>query len=127
MGLKKQFLKSYLDFKIVADNKGLLTLYSKKIGILKDKNDIYIHKVFRLLTQIKGVKEINLNKSECTLEIIYQPNILNAEKLIKYIDLILDVVVENVNLIKNCPTNRMEDLFIILEAKLRDKISKIHF
>ncbi|WP_010167286.1 hypothetical protein [Candidatus Epulonipiscium viviparus] len=121
MGLKKHFIKNYLDFKIVEDSTGLFKIYSKRIGAIKDKDDIYIDKVVQLFEQINGVDSINVSKSDCIIEVIYNPNILNSAKLQKYIDLILDLIIENSDLIKTHTPNNTDDLAVVLAAKFNQK------
>lgn len=126
MGLKKQFLKSYLDFQVVDDTKGILKLYSKKISDIKDEDDIYLDKIIHLFKQVNGVDNITVLKDECILEIYYRPSTLNTEKINKYIDIILDLIVDNAKLIKNCNPNSADDLLVVLNAKFEHRVSKLN-
>ncbi len=124
--LKSAAAKSFLNLKVVEDSTGLLVIGSKKLQNHDDTAGVnYTEKIVSLLSKIKGIDSLGVDYNKQVINIKYQPTILNTPKINKYIDLIIDVVVENLSTIQKCQPEQVDALLEQLNTQLNAKVAKV--
>ncbi|OOB77676.1 MAG: hypothetical protein BEN19_00345 [Epulopiscium sp. Nuni2H_MBin003] len=124
-GIKSLFLKKLLNFSISEDSDGFLKLHAKSLAKLEDDNEVYADKIISLLQLIKGIQTINLDKKNCFIDIKYDSNVISVQNIIKYIDVIIDVISDNLSLISNSNTAEVDTLLGTLNDDLQQRAKKI--
>ncbi|OOB78821.1 MAG: hypothetical protein ATN33_06590 [Epulopiscium sp. Nele67-Bin001] len=124
-GIKKQFIKGYLNLRTVEDKSGLLIIHSSKLNDVESDNAIYGEKIIKLLQGIKGIISLNVDYNKGLVTIKYDVTILNTPLIFKYIDLIIEVVAENLDTINKTPPEKVDEVLLVLNEKLNAKIAKL--
>ncbi len=124
-GIKKQFIKGYLNLKTVEDKSGLLVIHSAKLNDVEGENMTYGDKIVKLLQGIDGISSLNVDYTKGLVTIHYSATTLNTPLIFKYIDLIIEVVAENLDLINKAQPDKVDDVLATLNTKLSAKIAKL--
>ncbi len=122
--IKKKFALSYLDLKVVESTSNMLILSCKRLKPAGPDEFDYTDKILALLENIKGISSINVDYTKQQIIIKYESDKLNAQKIQTYIDLIIDVVVENLDTIKKCVPTKADNLLKDLNVSLEEKVAK---
>lgn len=119
--LKKQFIKSVIKPTVIENKPGVLKIRIAKLSEL-DKNfkihDRYMIEAFKLLN---GVETVSVNYEQNLLIISYNEQSVSAQKVYSWMQLILDITLDNLEFIEQCGETHTEDVIQKLEEILKRK------
>ncbi|ONI38097.1 hypothetical protein AN639_03465 [Candidatus Epulonipiscium fishelsonii] len=104
--LKKQLIKSYLNIKVIEDNQGMLKIGSAKLKEVTDEFKPMENELIPLFKLLNGITDIKINYMEGSIMILYVNPPLDTAKILKWIDIIMEILATDMNKIKeNWETN----------------------
>lgn len=121
-GLKKQLIKSFVNIKVVGNKPGELIIQSNalsNIGQEFNQYDIYVKDLVKLLD---GIEDVSANYNNNTVTIKYNTNKLTPQKVVRWIDTMIDVAIDNLELIQEFGQTRPEYVAEVLRKVLIQKL-----
>ncbi|CDG01695.1 Putative Uncharacterized protein [Clostridium chauvoei JF4335] len=125
LDLKGKFIKQFLKFKVVRNIPGeILLKFSDNIKIEDKfkKYDVFILKGAKLL---EGIKNIDFDYSRNLIGVSYDIKKLDANKVIKWVNIIIDTICSNTSFIEENIDNNLDDITNKIESELNKKKKKI--
>lgn len=94
LGIKKQFIKSMLRPEVVSNTPGKLQLYVAQIKKVEDEYKIYEIYAENALMLLKGVENLQVDYQKGIMTITYDTKQVSVQRLMKWIQLMIDVGVD---------------------------------
>ena len=122
-GLKKQLIKSFIKLDVVENKPGLLKIQILKLSDLDKKYRTYEGYVLESIKCLEGIQEATIDYTRSIIVIGYNQHMLTPQKIYRWMQVLLDVSVENLELIQRYwETDRVyvkERLDKVLKSKLQ--------
>ncbi len=125
MNIKNHIIKHFIKFKISHSIPGRLRLKvmnASKIPVEARQYDKY---VIRGLNMIDGIEDVEFNYVTGSVLIRYDVKKVYEEKIVKWINKVIEIVLENMNLIEEYGTINIDYVVTTLEQKLKEEIKSI--
>lgn len=119
-GLKKNFIKSRIKIETISNTPGELKLFAKQLAEIEDEYKAYEHFVLDALKILGGIKRVNVDYDRALVTITYSENEVSADQIYKWIDILVDISLDNKEFIKD---NWEKDANMVW-AKLRPVLEK---
>lgn len=122
---KTFIIKQFVKVKVIESRSGYLTLKVPSSLHVEEEYRWYDEFVARGVKILEGVKDIKFNYDEGTIFIAYNVNIVNEEKVLKWINTVINVAITNLKLIEEHGENNLEYVISTLEEKLNREVLTI--
>lgn len=100
-GLKKNIIKSMIKIETVSSTPGELKLYAKQIADIDEEYKSYEHFVLDAIKVLEGITGVAVDYNQAIVTIKYNPNELDAAQIYKWIDILVDISLDNKEFIKD--------------------------
>ncbi|OON90818.1 MAG: hypothetical protein ATN32_03125 [Candidatus Epulonipiscium fishelsonii] len=120
--LKKQLIKSYLNIKVIEDSQGMLKIGSAKLKEVTDEFKPMEKELIPLFKLLAGITDVEINYVEGSITIFYINPPLDKDQILKWIDIIMEVLATDMNKIKE---NWETDLDGVISDTRKKLIAKL--
>lgn len=125
MNIKNHIIKHFIKFKVVHSIPGRLRLKVSNASKIPQEAKDYDKYVIQGLKMLDGIKDVEFNYITGSVVITYDTKKTYEEKIIKWINKVIDIVLENFKLIEENGQNNIEFVIDTLEQKLNEAIKII--
>ena len=125
MNIKNHIIKHFIKFKVVHSIPGRLRLKVSNASKIPQEAKDYDKYVIQGLKMLDGIKDVEFNYITGSVVITYDTKKTYEEKIIKWINKVIDIVLENFKLIEENGQNNVEFVIDTLEQKLNEAIKII--
>lgn len=95
--------------------------YLNKVPLENRNHDELISRAIKILN---GVETININYSLGTVLVTYNTSLLYEKKLLSWIETVIRICIDNLNLIKKYGDNNLQYVINTIEHQLRDAVKQ---
>ncbi|MDF2876918.1 MAG: hypothetical protein K0S30_14 [Clostridia bacterium] len=121
-GLKKQLIKNLIKFNVVENNSGLLKIQIERLSEIDNQFKAYEEYAAEAVKLLKGVEKVTIDYDKNTISISYDVNTTTAQKIYSWLQVILDVVLDNLEFIQKYGETHTEDVRQRLNEVLKRKV-----
>lgn len=119
---KTFIIKQFTKVKVVESSLGKLTLKVPSSLHVEEEYRWYDEFVARGVKILEGIEDIQFNYDEGTIFIGYNINKVNEEKVLKWVNTVINVVITNLKLIEEHGENNLDYVIDTLEGKLKKEV-----
>lgn len=101
LGIKKQFIKSMIKLEVVSNTPGKLQIYIAQLKKIEDEYKIYENYAENAILLLKGVENLQVDYSKGIATITYDPNVINAQQIYRWFQIMIDIGIDYYDEIKN--------------------------
>lgn len=123
--IKTYIIKSFTKFKVVHSIPGRIRLKINNASKIPKEAAMYDKYVIEGIKILDGIDNIEFNYMTGSVLITYNPNKLSEEIVIKWINHVLNIVLENINFIQEFGEDNIDYVVSTLEKKLKETLSKV--
>jgi len=124
--LKKQWIKSVIKLTVIGNKPGVLKMHVAKLSELDKKFKVYDKYMIEGLKLLNGVLDIRIYYQENIIAVIYNEKIVAAQKIYKWMQVILDVALDNLEFIEQHDETKAETIIKKLEEVLKYKVQSLN-
>lgn len=125
MSLKKQFIKNYLKMQLVSQDYGKLRIKISNLTKVNDKYKGFAKDIKDLIMVLPGIQDITADFDTGIIEIKYSEGVLQPQQVIKWINIVIDVVIDNINLISEKGESDTEAVKTQLLLDLKKRVGEV--
>ncbi|OON95468.1 MAG: hypothetical protein ATN36_08200 [Epulopiscium sp. Nele67-Bin005] len=125
MGLKQQFIKNYINLKIIYQEDGLMQLHTARLQQLSTDWQFYEDEIVPLFHILQGVNHVKVDYLQGTITIKYNSAQLSTSQVAKWVELFLNTLIENMEDIKEYWESDPDKLRNLITAKLKTQCAKV--
>lgn len=125
MGIKEMMIKRLLNFKIVRDVPGQLLIKFDSNANIQNEFKQYESLLVRGAKLLDGIKELQFDYSRNLIGISYDIKKLNAKKVLVWVQIIIDTLVENFSFIQSNWQDNLNVVISKIEYQLKIKKGRI--
>ncbi|WP_054742727.1 heavy-metal-associated domain-containing protein [Cellulosilyticum ruminicola] len=119
-GFKKNLIKSMIKIETISNDPGELKLYAKQIIDIEDEYRVYEHFILDAIKILKGINDVKVDYDRGLVTIKYNESLVAAEEIYRWIDILIDISLDNKEFIKD---NGEKDVNLVW-AKLKPILEK---
>lgn len=123
--LKKYVFKHFTKVKIVHSMPGRIRLKLVNVSNIPEEYCYYTRYLEDAISMLPGIKKVDFNHFIGTIIIEYHVDKLYERKILKWIDVIIKVGMDNFELIKNYGKDNLEYVAAAVEQQLKDAVHNI--
>ena len=123
--IKTYIIKNFTKFKVVHSIPGRIRLKINNASKIPKEAAMYDKYVIEGIKILDGIDNIEFNYMTGSVLITYNPNKLSEEIVIKWINHVLNIVLENINFIHEFGEDNIDYVVRTLEKKLKETLSKV--
>lgn len=125
MGIKEMMIKKFLNFKIVRNAPGQLVIrFDNNINIQSEFRQ-YESLVVRGAKLLDGINDLQFDYSKNLIGISYNIKKLEAKKVLTWIQIIIDTIVDNFSFIQNNWQRNLDVVINKIEYQLKMKKERL--
>lgn len=125
--IKKQVLKGFIKMNVLENLPGMLKIHIKDLNRVKKEIRMYDHYVIWAVKLLNGIKDVTLDYQKNTVTISYDQEVVKPQMIYKWLHVIIDVVIDNLDFIKKYSKSNI----LLVEEKLmkllQNKKASINF
>lgn len=121
---KAYIIKQFIKVKVIDDTPGKLTLKVPNSLKVEEEYRWYDEFVARGIKILNGIEDVKFNYDSGTILFIYETNKVSQDKILKWVNVIIDVVVKNLKFIEDNGENNLDYVINTLEQKLQEKVKE---
>ena len=125
LDIKTYIIKNFAKFKVVHSIPGRIRLKINNASKIPKEATMYDKYVIEGIKILDGIDNIEFNYMTGSVLITYNPNKLSEEIVIKWINHVLNIVLENINFIHEFGEDNIDYVVSTLEKKLKETLSKV--
>ena len=125
MNIKNHIIKHFIKFKVVHSIPGRLRLKVNNASKIPQEAKEYDKYVVQGLKMLDGIKDLEFNYITGSVVITYGTKKKNKEKIVKWINKVIDIVLGDFKLIEENGQDNLEFVIDTLEQKLNEAIKTI--
>ena len=125
LDIKTYIIKNFAKFKVVHSIPGRIRLKINNALKIPKEAAMYDKYVIEGIKILDGIDNIEFNYMTGSVLITYNPNKLSEEIVIKWINHVLNIVLENINFIHEFGEDNIDYVVSTLEKKLKETLSKV--
>ena len=125
MNIKNHIIKHFIKFKVVHSIPGRLRLKVNNASIIPQEAKEYDKYVVQGLKMLDGIKDVEFNYITGSVVITYDTKKTYEEKIVKWINKVIDIVLGDFKLIEENGQDNLEFVIDTLEQKLNEAIKTI--
>ena len=123
--IPKIVLKKLLEFQVIESTPGRISLKSNAPEIIYNQLEPY-DKYFKVaILLLDGIDKVEFNYNIGTLYILYDIKRIDEDKVLKWVNKIIEIGVENQETIEEYSNTDIEYLEILLEKQLKEELVKL--
>lgn len=123
--IPKIVLKKLLEFQVIESTSGRISLKSNAPEIIYNQLEPY-DKYFKVaILLLDGIDKVEFNYNIGTLYILYDIKRIDEDKVLKWVNKIIEIGVENQETIEEYSNTDIEYLEILLEKQLKEELVKL--
>lgn len=122
LSFKKQLIKSFINTRILSNKPGEMIIQSNAMTKIGEEFQEYDRHVNILAQLLDGIEEVIANYQDNTIAIKYDENKLTPQKVVKWVDIMIDIFIDNLEIIQQYWENNLEYVLQILEKALIQKL-----
>lgn len=123
--IKTYIIKNFTKFKVVHSIPGRIRLKINNASKIPKEAAMYDKYVIEGIKILDGIDNIEFNYMTGSVLITYNPNKLSEKIVIKWINHVLNIVLENINFIQEFGEDNIDYVVSTLEKKLKETLSKV--
>ena len=123
--IKTYIIKNFTKFKVEHSIPGRIRLKINNASKIPKEAAMYDKYVIEGIKILDGIDNIEFNYMTGSVLITYNPNKLSEEIVIKWINHVLNIVLENINFIHEFGEDNIDYVVSTLEKKLKETLSKV--
>ena len=123
--IKTYIIKNFTKFKVVHSIPGRIRLKINNASKIPKEAAMYDKYVIEGIKILDGIDNIEFNYMTGSVLITYNPNKLSEEIVIKWINHVLNIVLENINFIQEFGEDNIDYVVSTLEKKVKETLSKV--
>ena len=123
--IKTYIIKNFTKFKVVHSIPGRIRLKINNASKIPKEAAMYDKYVIEGIKILDGIDNIEFNYMTGSVLITYNPNKLSEEIVIKWINHVLNIVLENINFIHEFGEDNIDYVVSTLVKKLKETLSKV--
>ena len=100
LGIKKHLIKSMIKLEVVSNTPGKLQIYIAQLKKIEDEYKIYENYAENAIMLLKGVENLQVDYPKGIATITYDPNVVNAERIYRWFQVMIDIGVDYYDEIK---------------------------
>ena len=125
MNIKNHIIKHFIKFKVVHSIQGRLRLKVNNASKIPQEAKEYDKYVVQGLKMLDGIKDVEFNYITGSVVITYDTKKTYEEKIVKWINKVIDIVLGDFKLIEENGQDNLEFVIDTLEQKLNEAIKTI--
>lgn len=125
MGIKEMMIKRLLNFKIVRDAPGQLLIKFDSNANIQNEFKQYESLLVRGAKLLDGIKDLQFDYSRNLIGISYDIKKLNAKKVLAWVQIIIDTLVQNLTFIQNNWQRNLNVVISKIEYQLKIKKERL--
>ena len=125
MNIKNHIIKHFIKFKVVHAIPGRLRLKVSNASKIPQEAKEYDKYVVQGLKMLDGIKDVEFNYITGSVVITYDTKKTYEEKIVKWINKVIDIVLGDFKLIEENGQDNLEFVIDTLEQKLNEAIKTI--
>ena len=125
LDIKTYIIKNFAKFKVVHSIQGRIRLKINNASKIPKEAAMYDKYVIEGIKILDGIDNIEFNYMTGSVLITYNPNKLSEKIVIKWINHVLNIVLENINFIQEFGEDNIDYVVSTLEKKLKETLSKV--
>ena len=125
MNIKNHIIKHFIKFKVVHSIPGRLRLKVNNASKIPQEAKEYDKYVVQGLKMLDGIKDVEFNYIKGSVIITYDTKKTYEEKIVKWINKVIDIVLGDFKLIEENGQDNLEFVIDTLEQKLNEAIKTI--
>ena len=125
MNIKNHIIKHFIKFKVVHSIPGRLRLKVNNASKIPQEAKEYDKYVVQGLKMLDGIKDLEFNYITGSVVITYDTKKTYEEKIVKWINKVIDIVLGDFKLIEENGQDNLEFVIDTLEQKLNEAIMTI--
>lgn len=123
--IKTYIIKNFTKFKVVHSIPGRIRLKINNASKIPKEAAMYDKYVIEGIKILDGIDNIEFNYMTGSVLITYNLNKLSEKIVIKWINHVLNIVLENINFIQEFGEDNIDYVVSTLEKKLKETLSKV--
>lgn len=124
-GLKKQLIKSFINLRVVSSISGELIIQSNAIAKIGEEFKNYDREVESLTFLLEGIQEVSVDYQNNRLKINYDTNKLTPKKVLKWVEIVIDGAIDNLEVIQKYGESNLEYVMNILREDLTKRLKEV--
>ena len=125
MKITKELLKRLVKFKVTRSIPGRVRLKASAPSSSYKQAEVYDDYLQRAILLLPGIEEVEINYTIGTALIKYDVNKTYEGKILKWINKIIDVGLDNSDMISEYSDNNLEYVENVVEQQLREEVKKL--
>ena len=125
MNIKNHIIKHFIKFKVVHSIPGRLRLKVNNASKIPQEAKEYDKYVVQGLKMLDGIKDVEFNYITGSVVITYDTKKTYEEKIVKWINKVIDIVLGDFKLIEENGQDNLEFVIDTLEQKVNEAINTI--
>lgn len=122
---KKMFISQMLKIKIEKRMKGEIVFRINSLKKADDEYSKYEKFLQQALNKLKGIRKIIVDTQEGLVDVVYDEKVLSEELLLKWVDILKEVGIENYDFIEKTWEENEELVIKTLDKQLDKEMKKI--
>ncbi len=120
--LKKQLIKNFIKLAVIKNEPGILMLQVTHLSKLSDKYKVYENYVIQAVQMLGGTGEVLVDYKKSAVTINYNVQSVTAQKIYNWVQVIIDVALNNLEFIEKYGEDQTEYTVQKLKEVLLKKI-----
>lgn len=125
MNIKNHIIKHFIKFKVAHSIPGRLRLKVSNASKIPQEAKQYDKYVVQGLKMLEGIKDVEFNYVTGSVVINYDTKKTYEEKIVKWINKVIEIVLEDLKMIEENGQDNLEFVIDTLEQKLNEAIKTI--
>lgn len=125
-GLKKQLVKSFINLRVVSSVPGEIVIQSNAIAKIGEEFQGYDKQVESLALLLEGIQEVSVDYKANKIKIKYDTNKLTPKKILKWVEIIIDVAIDYLEVIQQYGETNLDYVIGILREELTKRLKEVN-
>ncbi|MGL6174663.1 MAG: cation transporter [Cellulosilyticaceae bacterium] len=125
-GLKKQLVKSFINLRVVSSVPGEIVIQSNAIAKIGEEFQGYDKQVENLALLLEGVQEVSVDYKTNKIKIKYDTSKLTPKKILKWVEIIIDVAIDYLEVIQQYGESNLDYVIGILREALIKRLKEVN-
>lgn len=126
LGLKKQFIKSMINIRVVQNLQGALTLKISNLSKIADQYKGYETEVFELIRLLPGISDIKVDFARELATVYYDDTKLKPQQILKWLNIVIDTTIDQLDFISQYWESNKDYVVDTMKTLLQKKL-KLYF
>lgn len=126
LGLKKQFIKSMINIRVVQNLQGALTLKISNLSKIADQYKGYETEVFELIRLLPGISDIKVDFARELATVYYDDTKLKPQQILKWLNVVIDTTIDQLDFISQHWESNKDYVVDTMKTLLQKKL-KLYF